>query len=57
MARKKKRSNPGRGKDFNFHGAFKTKKAAMKRERAKKGRFIHPVSIKGHRRFLVMSPK
>jgi hypothetical protein len=42
----------GRGKIFSFHGAFKTKRAAKRKERA--GEFIHPAKIKGKKRFLLL---
>ena len=44
----------GKGRKFIFHGAFKSKRAAVKKERAGKGRFILNRTIKGHRRYLVL---
>lgn len=38
----------GKGKKFEFHGAFKKKSDAVKRERATPGSFIERVRI-GHR--------
>lgn len=44
----------GQGRRFTFHGAFASKRKAQRRERARPGSFIKRVSIKGHRRFLVV---
>lgn len=43
------------GKRTVFHGAFKTKAAARRKEKATRGAFIQPVTIKGTRRYLVRS--
>lgn len=47
----------GRGRKFKFHGAFKSKRKAMAKERAGNNRFIRETKIKGHRRYIVMSRK
>ena len=47
----------GRGRKFKFHGAFKSKRKAMAKERAGSNRFIREAKIKGHRRYIVMSRK
>lgn len=46
-----------RGKRVVFHGAFSSKADAKRKERAGSGRFIVPRTIKGHRRFIVMSER
>ena len=46
----------GKGKLFKFHGAFKSKRAAVRKEGLVHG-FIRKVSIKGHRRYVVLTPK
>jgi len=43
----------GIGKRFDFHGAFKTKREAVRHE--KKGEFIIGRRIHGHKRFVVVS--
>jgi hypothetical protein len=43
-----------RGRRVSFHGAFATKAAAMRKERAVGG-FIQPRVIRGHRRYVVMT--
>lgn len=43
------------GKRVEFHGAFKTKRRAVARE--KKGEFIIGRRIKGEKRFLLLSPR
>lgn len=43
-----------RGRRFTFHGAFGTKAAARKKERAVGG-FIQPRVIRGRKRFIVMT--
>jgi len=45
----------GKGREFIFHGAFKTKKKAVRRE--KKGEFIRSAMIRGTRRFLLLSKR
>jgi len=54
MRRTKK--NAGQGYGMMFHGAFKEKSAAKKKERQVHG-FIQPRNIKGERRFVVMSER
>jgi hypothetical protein len=46
----------GTGRTVNFHGAFKSKARAAKKER-QRGGFLKPVTIKGHRRWLVMTDR
>jgi hypothetical protein len=43
-----------RGRVVTFHGAFTSKAAAVRKERAVGG-FIQPRTIRGHRRYVVMS--
>lgn len=45
----------GKGRRFVFHGAFKSKADAKRKERAVGG-FVRAKSIRGHRRYIVMSP-
>ena len=47
----------GKGRKFIFHGAFKSKRKAMAKERAGKGRFILTRKIKGHRRYIVLKDR
>lgn len=47
----------GRGRRVTFHGAFKSKEKARQRERRREGAFIKEVSIKGHRRYLVITER
>jgi hypothetical protein len=46
-----------RGRKFVFHGAFGSKARAKAKEHQGSGRFIRTVTVKGHRRYLVMSKK
>ncbi len=52
----RRRTNAGEGYGVIFHGAFKDKKDAKKKERQVKG-FIQPRNIEGHRRYVVMSER
>jgi hypothetical protein len=54
MAKRKK--NAGQGYGMQFHGAFGSKTDAKKKERAVHG-FIQPRTIRGKRRFVVMSER
>lgn len=45
------------GRRTVFHGAFTSKKRAIRKERRVKGGFIQRVRIKGHPRYLVRSRK
>jgi hypothetical protein len=54
MARKRK--NAGEGYGMMFHGSFGSKADAKKKERQVKG-FIKPTTIKGERRYVVMSER
>jgi len=45
----------GKGKRFFFHGAFKSKAAAKRKEKRGKKFFILKVKIKGRTRFDVLS--
>lgn len=44
----------GKGRKFKFHGAFASKSDAMRKKSRVRG-FIRKVSIKGHRRYVVMT--
>lgn len=44
-----------RGRKFVFHGAFGSKRKAIKRER--KGQFILRASVKGKSRFVLVSKR
>jgi len=46
-----------RGKCFVIHGAFATKAAAVRKERAGKGRWIVERRVRGHKRYVVLSEK
>jgi hypothetical protein len=52
----RRRKNAGVGYGMMFHGAFKDKKDAKKKERQVHG-FIQPRNIRGERRFVVMSER
>ena len=55
---KGKRANFGQGYGFNFHGSFKDKAAAVKKEQSRPGTFIKKVMRPGEpTRYLVMSPR
>lgn len=43
-----------RGRKVTFHGAFKSKAAAVAKER-RVGGFIRPVTVRGQRRYVVMT--
>jgi hypothetical protein len=43
-----------RGRKVTFHGAFKSKEKAVAKERSVGG-FIRPITVRGHRRFVVMT--
>lgn len=45
----------GKGKRVTFHGAFKKKADAVKKEKRIKGAFIRPIRVRGQKRFAVMS--
>lgn len=45
-----------RGRKVTFHGAFGSKSAAKKKEKAVGG-YIRPATIHGHRRYLVLTRK
>jgi hypothetical protein len=45
----------GKGRKVKFHGAFKSKAAAKRRERAGSGRYIEEVTVRGHKRYVVIS--
>jgi len=47
----------GKGRLYKFHGAFGSKRKAQRKESARRGSFIKPVSIRGSRRWLVMTPR
>ena len=46
----------GKGKYFEFHGAFGSKAAAVRKERAVGG-FIKPRRIRGRMRYIVMKQR
>lgn len=45
----------GVGRRVRFHGAFKSKERAQAKERKVAGAYIEEHTIKGHRRFVVIS--
>lgn len=45
------------GRRVCFHGAFKSKDDAARKERQTPGAFIQAKNIRGHRRYLVMTEK
>jgi hypothetical protein len=45
------------GRHLVFHGAFKTKGKAVRKEKSEKGDFILERNIRGKKRFLVLSAK
>lgn len=49
----------GAGKFYNFHGCFRSKESALKKEmaRAGVGAFVKRVFAGGRRCFLVLSPR
>jgi hypothetical protein len=44
----------GAGRRYTFHGAFKTKAKAQRKERSRAGSFIREFRIRGHKRYVVM---
>lgn len=52
----KRKKNAGHGYGMDFHGAFSSKEDAKKKERKVHG-FIRPTTIKGERRYVVMSER
>ena len=46
----------GKGKKFNFHGAFSKKEDAKRKEREVHG-FIEETTIRGQKRYVVMTSK
>jgi hypothetical protein len=52
-----RRKNAGEGYGFSFHGAFKNKTDAVKKEAATKGAFIRPIMYKDGFRYVVMVPR
>lgn len=52
----KRKKNAGHGYGMDFHGAFSSKADAKKKERKVHG-FIRPTTIKGERRYVVMSER
>src|SRR5579872_1562340 len=51
------KENPGEGYGYLFHGAFKEKEAAARKEKSRPGSFIKRRYIRGSKRFVVMSPR
>lgn len=47
----------GRGHKLEFHGVFKSKRAAVRKERKTAGAFVHEEKIGGHRRYGVFTKK
>jgi len=47
----------GRGRGYWFHGAYKLKRDAERKEAATPGGFIRLYDMRGGRRWLVMSPR
>jgi hypothetical protein len=56
MAKRRKKKNAGHGYGMDFHGAFGSKADAVRKERQVHG-FIRPATIKGEKRYIVMSPR
>lgn len=46
-----------KGKRFNFHGSFTSKKAAVDKERETPGAFIREKAIRGETRYFVLTKK
>lgn len=44
-----------RGRTVTFHGAFKRKEDAVRKESRTPGAFIKPITVRGHRRYAVLS--
>jgi len=49
--------NPGVGRKYQFHGAFGNKVAAARKEASVAGGFIRETVIRGHPRYLVLTPR
>lgn len=47
----------GTGKKYKFHGAFKSKQKAVRRESARPGSWIERTTIRGRTRYLVVTKK
>lgn len=47
----------GKGRRYRFHGAFRTKAHARRKERARSGAFIKRVKIRHHTRYLVLTER
>ena len=47
----------GKGRKFVFHGAYKSKRAAVRKERRTPGAFVQARKIKGHRREVVFTKR
>ena len=43
-----------RGRSVTFHGAFKSKSKAIRKEQSVNG-FIRKIRVRGHRRYVVMT--
>lgn len=44
-----------RGRKVTFHGAFKTKARAVRKEHRLKHAYVHKAKIKGHTRYMVLT--
>ena len=44
-----------RGREFIFHGAFKSKRAAVRKEKSERGDFILNRKVRGKKRYVVVS--
>lgn len=55
--KRRRGEGPGRGRRFLFHGSFTEKEDARRREKAVKGAFIREVTVRGRRRFAVLSTR
>ena len=47
----------GKGYKVTFHGTYTTKAAAQQKERSLGGGFIRAITIRGRRRYLVMTKR
>ena len=45
----------GKGRKVTFHGAFKSKEDAVRKERSVKGSYIEEITVRGHKRYAVIS--
>lgn len=45
----------GKGRRVQFHGAFKSKADAVKKERRTSGGYIQTIRVRGQRRYVVVS--